>query len=230
MITYIEYLRDFNLLSIIIRLLLATILSGLIGMERSKNGQAAGLRTHILVCLGATIASMTGIFIHTQYNTGDIARIAAQVISGIGFIGSATVLVKNNSVITGLTTAACVWATGAIGIAIGYGFYEAAIIGTLLIWFITDKLSGIDKNVYRGTKPLCIYLEIINANLLNTTLTQIKSQNVRIEDVQLFPAKTNTENGIGLELSLQVKKEVNVDMFLETINNMDNVNFAILMN
>ena len=102
---------------------LAIVIGGIIGMERRKQGRAAGMRTHILVCLGATLTSMTGVYAYTTLGfTGDPLRVAAQVISGIGFLGVGTILIKGRFQITGLTTAAGLWCGAAIGIALGIGF------------------------------------------------------------------------------------------------------------
>ena len=228
LIEIINYLKEFNTCSIIFRLLLATLLSGFIGTERSKMGRAAGLRTHILVCIGATIVAMTGQYLYEYYDlTGDVTRIAAQVISGIGFLGAGTILVKNNSIGTGLTTAACVWATGAIGIAIGYGFYEAAIIGALLILFTTGKLGVIDKKVNKNTNEVNVYIEFENAKLLNSTLRQIEGLNCIIENINLTKAKTKNPNGIGAEFTLLTNKKNDKSKIIEQLNKIDNVNFAI---
>ena len=224
----VDYLRDFNVYSIIMRLLLAALLSGIIGMERSKSNRAAGLRTHILVCLGATIAAMTGLYINKFCGgTGDMSRIAAQVISGIGFLGAGTILVKHKATIVGLTTAACVWTVGAIGIAVGYGFYEAAIIGTVLIFVITKYLSILDKKLRHNMKELSVYIEFINAKQLNATLTTIKEIGVVIDRIHLEKSKTNLPEGIGSEVILHFKDK-EIDALVEQLNEIENVNFAII--
>jgi putative Mg2+ transporter-C (MgtC) family protein len=224
--TLVSYLREFNCVSILIRLLLAVILGGLIGIERSKSGRAAGLRTHILVCLGATVASMTGIYIGNELG-GDVSRIAAQVVSGIGWLGAGTILVKNNATVTGLTTAACVWAVGTIGIAIGYGFYEAAIVGVLLIAFITTTLNTLDSKLRHNMKEISVYVEFANAKQLNSTLAAIKKIGVEIENVALEKTKTNTQDGVGAELAIHINKNQDIDSFVETLNHIENVKFAI---
>lgn len=224
-----ETLRDFNTYSVIARLVLATILSGIIGIGREKLGRAAGLRTHILVCLGATIASMVGIHIYEAYGTTDITRIAAQVISGIGFLGAGTILVKNKSIVTGLTTAACVWATGAIGIAVGYGFYEAAIIGAILVFFITGKLGTVDKKLYRNNSCINIIVEFENAKLIHNTIHEIEGKGVKIVQINLTKAKSSIPNAVAAELILRIDKKADAEEKLDEINELPNVNFAIFV-
>ena len=125
---FIDFMHEINIWTVIIRICLATIMGGFIGIERFKQGRAAGMRTHILVALGATLSSMIGLFLYLEMGmSNDPTRIAAQVVSGIGFLGMGTILVKGRFQITGLTTAAGLWATAAIGLALGMGFYTGAI-------------------------------------------------------------------------------------------------------
>lgn len=225
----ITYLQEFNSISIIVRLLLSVLLGGLIGIERSRSGRAAGLRTHILVCLGSAIASMVGLYINEAYGeSGDISRIAAQVVSGLGWIGAGVILVKNEATVTGLTTAACVWSVGTIGIATGYGFYEAAIIGTLLMFFITKTLNTFDDKLRHSMKEISIYVEFINAKQINTTLAEIKKMDLHIDVIHPEKTKTNSTDGVGAELLVHIKKDADVNKTIEHINEIENVNFAIL--
>ena len=120
---------------VLARLLLATILGGLIGFEREARHRAAGLRTHILVCLGSALAMLTSIYMFEIYRgaaTVDPTRIAAQVITGVGFLGAGTIL-RAGPTVKGLTTAASLWAVAGIGLAVGCGFYSGAIISTILV-------------------------------------------------------------------------------------------------
>ena len=135
---------------ILARLLLATILGGVIGFERQARGRAAGFRTHILVCLGSTLFMMTSMFIFEVYKgipNVDPSRIAAQVVTGIGFLGAGTIIRSGESV-KGLTTAASLWTVSGIGLAIGCGFYIAgwatAIIA-LVTLYLLRKIPIEDK-------------------------------------------------------------------------------------
>lgn len=227
--SFIDTLRDFNTTSIIVRLVLATLLSAIMGYERGRRGRAAGLRTHILVCVGATIASMTGLYIAEHHAmSGDVSRIASQVISGIGFLGAGTILVKNNSTVTGLTTAACVWATGTIGIAIGYGFYEVALIGTLITYLTIRLLSGIEQKAVRLGKEFNLYVEFIDANKLNDTIFLFKEKGYKVETISLMPSKSNLPNSIAASITVKVKQKENVQDILKEVSKIENVNFAIV--
>ncbi len=136
-----------NIVALLFRSILVIVCAGAIGYERDTHGSAAGFRTHILVCLGAMIAMSTGQYAAMHYTT-DITRIGAQVVSGIGFLGAGTIIV-NSRRITGLTTAAGLWASACIGLAIGIGFYEGAIVGTVFVFFTEKVLHDFTRNVRR---------------------------------------------------------------------------------
>ena len=146
---YLPLLKEPNLITLIVRTLLAILCAGIIGYDRNTRGAPAGFRTHILVCLGAMIAMSTGMstgqYAAMQYNA-DVTRIGAQVVSGIGFLGAGSIIV-NKRRISGLTTAAGLWASACIGLAIGIGFYEGAIIGTIAVYFTERVLRGLSKKI-----------------------------------------------------------------------------------
>ena len=141
------WLLEPTLLTMIIRMVLALLCAGLIGYERNTHGAAAGLRTHILVCVGAALAMSTGQFAAILYSGVDASRIGAQVISGISFLGAGSIIVTRSSHIQGLTTAAGLWASACIGLAIGIGFYEGALVGTAAVFFTERMLRRISKNI-----------------------------------------------------------------------------------
>lgn len=136
-------LTDFQ---VVIRLILSVMLSGLIGLERQIHRRTAGLRTHILVCLGSCLIMLTSLYIFDIYKniaSIDPARIAAGVITGIGFLGAGTIITQGQGV-KGLTTAASLWTVAGIGLAVGCGFYNAAIVTTILVLVILFFLRYIE--------------------------------------------------------------------------------------
>lgn len=155
----LPWLEDLTFGSIIIRILIAIILGGILGLERAKKHHAAGLRTYILVCLGSTIAMLTNEFITEKTNLGDSARLGAQVISGIGFLGAGTILVTSRNQIKGLTTAAGLWACACLGLAIGVGFYSLAIISAAVIILILASLPTIEHAFTRKSRYFDIHIE-----------------------------------------------------------------------
>ena len=132
---------------VVVRLVLAVLMGSLIGTERAKNGQSAGVRTHLLVCLGSALSALISVYLYeVEGSTGDMTRISAQVISGIGFLGAGMIMIKNNNIIKGLTTAAGVWTTSIIGIALGFGFYAGAFIAFILFLAAIISFSKLEHS------------------------------------------------------------------------------------
>jgi putative Mg2+ transporter-C (MgtC) family protein len=136
---------------IIIRLIISAVLGGIIGFEREKHKQKmAGLRTHIIVCVGSALIMLVSIYmfeIYSAYRTVDPSRIAASVITGIGFLGAGTIIRSGGSVM-GLTTAASIWTVSGIGLAVGCGFYMAGYVTTVIVFitlYLLRKLPIEDK-------------------------------------------------------------------------------------
>ncbi len=187
-----EWLAELNFPSVLIRLLLATLFAGIIGIERAIKKHAAGLRTYILVCVASCLAMLADEFLIETFGTGDPARFGAQVISGIGFLGAGTILVTSRSQVKGLTTAAGLWASACLGLTIGAGFYSAAIIGFVLISlaiFFMPKLEGLFTK-----KSGCyeLHIEFTERSNLKEFVTLIRSMNLKIVSVEHNSAYSNT--------------------------------------
>ena len=156
-----NYIQDFNTFSIVIRMLLAVSFGGLIGLERGKNNSGVGTRTITLVCLGSCVVIIVNEYLRIKSNnTIDPARIAAQIINGVGFLGAGTIMVKGNNRVKGLATAASLWVSAIIGIAIGSGFVYGAFLGFL---FTLASITTFQKyNQWYATfaRYIDLYLEI----------------------------------------------------------------------
>jgi len=193
----IQTLAEFNFWSVTFRILLATLLGGCIGSERGRHGRAAGLRTHILVCLGSTMTVMLGIYsVQILGLSGDPLRVSAQVVSGIGFLGAGTILTRNHTHVTGLTTAAGLWATACLGLAIGAGFYSAAILSGVVIMITITVLARLERGVKRSHTDT-YYLELSDITRVNEFSREIGSTALAL---QVIPARSKTPGYIGLEL------------------------------
>ena len=177
-----EALREVNFLSICIRIVLAVIIGGLIGLERGLKNRPAGLRTYMTVCLGACLIMLTNHYIYQVTATGDPVRMGAQVVSGIGFLGAGTIIVTRRNQIKGLTTAAGLWAAAGVGLAIGIGFYEAAIIGGFAVFTSMTLLQKLDNKMHRKTRVLEIYVELSGECSLGDFLREVRSKEIEIQD------------------------------------------------
>ena len=181
-----ESLRDVNVLSVVIRIFLAVIIGGLIGLERGLKNRPAGLRTYMVVCVGACIIMLTNqyVFQGTE-ESGDPVRMGAQVISGIGFLGAGTIIVTRRNQIKGLTTAAGLWAAAGVGLAIGIGFYEAGILGGFAIFTVITLMHRMDNKVHSKGKSTEIYFELDKSCTLGDFIRSARAMDISVDEVQL---------------------------------------------
>ena len=207
MFNFTTDLISINDTSIILRLVLAVFLGGAIGFERGRSGRPAGLRTHILVCLGSALATMTNQYIYEIFETSDPTRIAAQVISGIGFLGAGTIIVTGRHQVKGLTTAAGLWATACMGIAIGIGFYKAAIVTCILIVFTTVVLHRLDNYMLSKSKILDIYVEFNASASITAVLEALKSLMVHIDSIEMVKPSYGANANIAAIMTLRLKEK-----------------------
>lgn len=222
-----KLLSQFNEISSIVRILLSMLLGGFIGIERERSKRPAGFRTHILVCVGACMTALIGLFVWQELgNVTDPVRISAQVISGIGFLGVGTILVKEHDHITGLTTAAGLWTTAAIGIACGYGFYSAAFMGTLVVAITSAMLFKLEKGTRKRNSVISIYLEIIGTEYVNE-YTDWFLQELKAKNVFIVVPRSGLSHNVGIEILLSFSEKEEVKQILENIRNKENVAFAI---
>ena len=223
MLSIFDGLRDITTLSTTIRMLIAVILGGAIGMERSYKNRPAGFRTHILVCVGACIASMTGIYLYLNMHLPtDISRMGAQIVSGLGFIGGGTIIVINNKKIKGLTTAAGLWACGIIGLAIGAGFYEGAILGTALI-LITETLFAYLGSKISHNSAFQILLQYNEKNALNIVMRYCKDKRMVISNLAATGKRDDVMSVYSVILTVRPREKVDHDRIAEHINEIPGV-------
>jgi len=194
-----DYLKEFNMVSILLRLFLAVIVGGIIGFERGRHGSAAGFRTHILVCVGATMTSLCSLYASLSLQLpGDIFRLSAQVISGIGFLGAGIILVRNNSTVAGLTTAAGMWVTATIGLALGYGFYSGALIGTVICVSTTTLLTRLER---KTKQSIHFYAEIQSSGNVQRVLDEVESILEKDMILEVIPAKSGILGNVGINVT-----------------------------
>ena len=179
----IDSLRLVTPMAVAIRIFAAVIVGGLLGLERGMKNRPAGMRTYMLVCVGSCIIMLTNQYV-VQILGGEPTRLAAQVVSGIGFLGAGTIIVTRRNQIKGLTTAAGLWSSAGVGIALGIGFYEAALIGGLAIFCVMTLLQKMDNRVHRKTKTVEVYIEINKDLTLGQLLQSIRERDLEVQDVQ----------------------------------------------
>ena len=169
-------LSDLSIVTMIFRIILSMACGGVIGLERGKANQPAGMRTYMLVSLGSCVVMINGEFLFYKYGAGDPARLGAQVVSGIGFLGAGSIVISGKSKIKGLTTAAGLWASACIGLVIGIGFFECGIVATLAVYVIIRNFKKLEDRITFNDGWFSVY--------------------VRLEDVQVYDKKHEFKGAI----------------------------------
>ena len=177
-------IREVTYLAVAVRIVIAVLIGGLLGLERGMKNRPAGLRTYMLVCVGSCLIMLTNQFIYQVYQTGDPVRMGAQVVSGIGFLGAGTIVVTRRNQIKGLTTAAGLWTSAGVGLALGIGFYEAAVIGGLAMFIVITGLQKMDNNMHRRSRQMELYIELTHDVALGDFLRAVRAKDLEIGDVQ----------------------------------------------
>ncbi len=217
------YLDSINICSIIVRLILALACGGVLGLDREKNNRPAGLRTYSLVCIGAALVMMTSQYVAEAIGTGDIMRMGAQVVSGIGFLGAGTIIVTRRSQIKGLTTAAGLWASAATGLAIGIGFYEAAIAGSAVIAIILTILHRLDTVMHRNAKYVEIYVELSEEISLMEFMSHVRDLGITFDSVQQDQDNSQPGGNRSYIISLKTVERLNHAVLVESVRKISGV-------
>lgn len=215
MINLFDPLRELDCFTMVLRLVIAMFFGCFVGLERERKKLPAGMRTYMLVCIGACLTVILSQYeqnmIHSLWkdvvdSSGDnlkidMSRFAAQVINGIGFLGAGTIIVSGRQEVKGLTTAAGLWASACIGIAIGAGLYECVITGFVLIIISNILLPYISDMVVEKAKNMNVYVELSNLRDIRKLVIYIKSLDIEIYEVDMeksYLKKGNYPNAVLL--------------------------------
>lgn len=221
-------------LAVIVRLVTAVLVGGIIGMEREHKHRPAGFRTHILICLGATLTSLTGQYFCTGALSSitdienvvwncDPLRLSAQVIAGIGFIGAGSIIVTKRSQVKGLTTAAGLWTTAIVGIAIGVGFYIAVVYVTLLIIIAEMLLSKLEYALAAKARRATLYVEFGQKRKITDILDAVRAKNVNILDIEVAKSSNTEVNSINAILTLQFNGKSTYEEIMTELARMEGI-------
>lgn len=218
-------LRELTYMAVGCRILAALILGGIIGLEREMKNRPAGLRTYMLVCIGSCLIMMTNQYIYQATGTGDPTRMSAQVISGIGFLGAGTIVVTQHNQIKGLTTAAGLWACAAVGLALGIGFYEAALISGTAIYVILTLLQRWDDRMRRKGKVFEVYLELSKGYPLGSFIRAVREMNLELSDIRMESDAVLSEDVSAFTAIIKSKRRVAHAGILSEIKKLDGVSY-----
>lgn len=215
-------IREITYLSIIVRIFSAFLMGGIIGMERGLKNRPAGLRTYMLVTVGACLIMLTNQYIYQVFGTGDPVRMGAQVVSGIGFLGAGTIVVTQHNQIKGLTTAAGLWAAAAVGLALGIGFYEVAVVGGGCIFMILTILHWWDNKMHNNSKVVEVYVELSETISLGSFVRQVRELDTKIENIQL-DQNNAVDGGLSFTATLRLKQKRNHTDGLAAVEDIEGV-------
>ena len=235
MFAFFDQLRQLNLASILLRLTLAMLFGGLIGLERERKRRPAGFRTYMLVCLGAALTMLLSQYEYYMITNDwaalageigirtDVSRFGAQVINGIGFLGAGTIIVTGRQEVKGLTTAAGLWASACMGLAIGAGFYECVLLGFLLIFLSIRLLPRVEAILMENARNMNIYVEFRSLDDVGPIINCIKRQDVQIYEVDLDRGRKEQSRGPSAVFSIRLNQKRTHPQVLAALSELESV-------
>ncbi|MCD8225006.1 MAG: MgtC/SapB family protein [Clostridiales bacterium] len=228
MLAVFDGLREMTFVSLVFRLAFAVVCGALIGIERQYKYRPSGLRTHVLVCLGAAMTTVTGLYLWLcmHYYT-DVARLGAQVIAGVGFIGAGTIISsRTGKRVKGLTTAAGLWTVGIIGLACGLAYFEAAAYTTILVLVVEIFLSRLEHRFMVTAKRISLYVEYSEELSVNELLSQFKRFNTKVTDMRLMRFSKNNQKNTAAIFALEMTKNTDYHTLVQEISALEGLLFT----
>ena len=209
-----------------LRLLCALICGGAVGLERGLRGRPAGLKTFSLVCIGATLVMLTNEYVFLHTGSGDATRMAAQVISGIGFLGAGTIMVTGTNQIKGLTTAAALWVNAAIGIAIGAGFYFGGFAATAFVLCSSWLFKWIDTLLLGKSRYMRLSVEAKSEEFIKLLHNYFDGQGIHVKSMVRRSENNWYENDICIILDIQLAQRKTHGQIVEEISQIKGLRFV----
>lgn len=225
--SFADIFRDWSNIAILLRLLFALVVGTIVGIDRGLKRRGAGVKTHVMVCLGSALVMITSEYMAIHFNQKvDMARLGAQVISGVGFLGVGTILVTGKNQVRGLTTAAGLWVCACIGLAAGIGFVEGALITFLLVMATFRILAKLDVIVRRFSKIFDLYLEFDTNRNVSCFLKEMRKRGIKTEVLGISKEKNPekiTTAIVSVEINKREKGHLNL---LDEIRELDFVKYV----
>lgn len=230
-----DYFRELNFVSVALRLLLSAVIGFSLGLERGRKRRPAGCRTYMLVCMGATLTLLLSQYEYIMVTTKwasiaseiglrtDVSRFGAQVINGVGFLGAGTILVTGRREVKGLTTAAGLWASAIIGLALGGGFYEGALLTTVLVLVAESFLSRLEYRILDHVPEINLYMEYTGKPCLEDVLRFLRENKVSLQDMEITRNSDSESHNACAIFSLRFSKGVSVDELLTHVSQIEGV-------
>ena len=215
MLSIFNGVRDITMLSVTVRLCLAVLCGGMIGLERAFKRRPAGFRTHILICLGASLTTMTSqyLYLNMHYFT-DMARLGAQVVAGIGFIGAGTIIVTRRQRVKGLTTAAGLWTSAIVGLALGGGFYEGGIAVSVLVLLAELVFSRLEYRILDNVPEINLYMEYTDRSGLENVLKLYRERDLKVLNLEITRAAGGEGHNACAIFTLRLNKRCRAEQLV----------------
>ena len=214
---------EFHMWGAVLRMVLAVICGGVIGIERERKRRPAGFRTHILICLGASMTTLVSQYIYLELKLfTDLARLGAQVIAGIGFIGAGTIIVTKRRQVKGLTTAAGLWTSAIVGLAIGAGFFEAALITTVLILLAEVVLSRLEYFIMSTARDINLFIEYRANEALEKMTEYMRTHGIAVTDLQITKSAADEKNPCAI-FSVSLPRKMTHDRVMTALAEIEDV-------
>lgn len=225
MLEALNFLRTSELdwLSVTVRLVLAVVCGGIVGIERERKRRPAGFRTHILICLGAAMTTLTSQYLVLEMGLyTDLARLGAQVIAGIGFIGAGTIIITKRRQVKGLTTAAGLWVAAIVGLCCGAGYYEGAVLATAVIILAELVFAKVEYFIVSNARSFNLYVEYVESGNLGTIVDTIKKSGGYILDLEITKNSAEGKNPCAV-FSLQAPRKISHQALMTKIAKLDGI-------
>ncbi len=226
MLNIFDFVRDGNLglLAVVVRLGLAVLCGGVIGLERERKRRPAGFRTHILICLGAAMTTLTSQYLVLRLHLyTDMARLGAQVIAGIGFIGAGTIIITKRRQVKGLTTAAGLWAAAIVGLCCGAGFMEGAIIATVIILLAELVFAKLEYFIVSNARAFNLYVEYTDSVTLGVVVDTIKKTSSFIVDMEITRNTRDGQRNSCAAFSIRTPRKISHQQIMAMLSKLDGV-------
>lgn len=213
---------EWTVQNLIIRMLVSLILGCIIGLDRGIKRRVAGTKTNTVVCLGSTLVMLTAQYMEVTFpGMADMSRMAAQVISGVGFLGVGTIIISGHQV-RGLTTAASLWTCACIGLAVGIGFIDGAVIICGLMLVSLHVLPLLERLAFRRTRYLTLYLELNNNKALLPIITYLKQEEIKIDNFDIMKGKEKGDPSSVL-ITLHIRDQNKIDNYIDDMEELEGV-------
>lgn len=235
LIPFFDPIRGVSMTALVIKILLSVFFGGLIGLERGQKHRAAGSRTYMIVCLGAALTMILSQYENELLITvwkdiseavgikTDVSRFGAQVINGIGFLGAGTILVTGHQQVTGLTTAAGLWASACTGLAVGAGFYEGVLVAFPLIFLSIRVFPIVDVMIQEFSRDINLYIEFSSINQVGEIINHLKAQDVQIYEVDIERGREKQSRNPSAFFSVRMNQKQTHSQLLSNLAGLDGI-------